>query len=104
MVDGMLALAICAELIPRAGRGITAPRAFIAHITPEPRGLRLLWLQLALQFDGRVIGKKRRACPDQLADMIGQRFQQSGAAPDPIGQRRVSVLIKRFFGPRSDQL
>jgi hypothetical protein len=52
MVDGMLTLAICAERVPRAGRGLPAPRAFIAHITPEPRGLCLLWLQLAVQFDG----------------------------------------------------
>ena len=42
MMDGMFALAIHAELIPRAGRGLTAPRPFIADITPETCSLCLL--------------------------------------------------------------
>ncbi len=101
MIDRMLALAIRAELVPRAGRRIPTLRALIAYITPEPRGLRLLRLQFALQLDRRVIGKKYRACPDQLADMIGQWFQQSRAASHPIGQggaAQVDLFAGEDFG------
>ena len=72
MIERVFALTIRAELIPRAWGRIPTPWAFIAHIAPEPRCLGLLGLQLALQFDRRVIGEERGACPDQFADVISQ--------------------------------
>ena len=95
MVERVFAFAIHAEVIPRAGR------ALIAHIAPEPRGLGLVGLQLALQLNRRVIGKERGACPEQFTNMIGQWFQKGRAAPDPIGQgraRQVHVLAGKGFG------
>ena len=101
MIDRMFALAIHAELRPRTGRGVPAPRAFIAHITPQPGGPGLPCLEPGLQFDRCVIGKKCRPRPDQLADMIGQRFQQSRAAPHPIcecGTVQINLLAGEDFG------
>ncbi len=53
-----------------------------------------------LQFDRCVISKKRGPCPDQLADMIGQRFQQSRAAPHPVcecGTVQINLLAGEDF-------
>jgi hypothetical protein len=87
MIDGVLALAVHTELIPRARRGLPLPRAFIARIAPEPRGFGLLCLCFGLQLYRRVISKERRTCTDQLADMTGQWFQQRRGAAHPTGQR-----------------
>jgi len=69
----MLALAVHAELIPRAWRCLPTPWTFIAHVTPKARSLRLAF---GLHFDGRVISEQGWPRPNQLADMGGQRFQQ----------------------------
>ena len=69
----MFTLPILAELIPDAGRGSPTPWSFIAHIAPKARCLRLAF---GLHLDGRVIGEQGGSCPDQLADMCGQRLQQ----------------------------
>src|SRR5690606_563995 len=39
MGGGMFPLSVHAELIPRAGRCLSAPWAFIADVAPEPGGL-----------------------------------------------------------------
>ncbi len=70
MIDWVLSVAIRAELIPRARRRVSAPRAFIADIAPEPCRLGLPWFEFALQPYGRAIDKKRGASSDQLADVI----------------------------------
>ena len=88
VVDGMRALTVCAELIPRARWRKPAPWSFVARIAPESCGPGLPCLQFGLQLDGRVICKKRRTCPDQLADVLGQRLRQGCAAAPPIDQRR----------------
>lgn len=75
MIDRVLALAICVELIPRTGRCLATLWAFVMHIAPKPRGLDLLGFELALQLDRGVIGKEAGARPDQLADIFGQWLQ-----------------------------
>jgi hypothetical protein len=87
MIDGMLALAIHAELIPRTGRGLSLPWALVAHITPEPRGFGLLRSSFGLQLYRCVVSKQRWPCADQLTNMIGQWFQQRRGAAHPVGQR-----------------
>jgi hypothetical protein len=87
MIDGMFALAIHAELIPRTGRGLSLPRALVAHITPAPRGFGLLRSGFGLQLYRCVVSKQRWPCADQLTNMIGQWFQQRRGAAHPVGQR-----------------
>ncbi len=101
VVDGMLTLAIHAELIPRTRWGIATPSAFIAHITPQPCSLGLLCLEFGLQLYRRIVGKKRRTRPDQLADMICQRFQQGRAASHPIcecGAVQLNLFSGQYLG------
>lgn len=74
MIDGVFPLAIHAELIPRARRGLTAPWPFITDIAPQTRGLRLLELGLGLQLDRRVIREQCGAISDQCTDVAGQGF------------------------------
>ena len=71
MVLGVLAFAVAGEPIPGSGRGIAAPRAFVAGVCPEPRGLGLAGAPSrrlhaiacratgGQHADGRVIGKDR---------------------------------------------
>lgn len=87
MIDGVLAFAIHTELISRARRGLPLPWSFIAHIAPEPRGFGLLYFCFGLQLYRWVTSKERGAYADQLADMIGQWFQQRRGLPHLIGQR-----------------
>jgi len=84
----MGALAIHAELIPGAGRGLAAPRPFIADIAPHPRGLGSAGLASDLHLDRGVVGEERGAGAGQLAEMVGQRLQERRRSPHPIGQRR----------------
>ena len=63
MIDGMFALAVYAELIPRTGRGLPTPRAFVSNIAPEPSCVGLLGFEPALQLDWRVVCKKRGPRP-----------------------------------------
>ncbi len=84
----MFALAIHAELIPGAGRGLAAPWPFVADIAPHPRRLGSAGLASDLHLDRGVVREERGTGARQLADMVGQRFQECRRSPDPIGQRR----------------
>ena len=88
----VLALAITGVPIPVRGRGIAAPRPFVAGKGPKPCGLGLAVGQHA---DRRVIGKDRLCRQDVAADGIGQRLQQGCRLADPIGQGR-SVEVEAF--------
>ena len=82
MADRMLPLAIHAELIPRTGRRLPTPRAFVTHVAPQSRGLGLSSFPLGLHFDGGIVSKEGWSGPHQLADVFGQGFQKGrGTAP-----------------------
>jgi hypothetical protein len=70
----MLALAVHAELIPRAWRCLPTPWTFIAHVTPEARSLRLAF---GLHLDGRVIH-----CP-AVHVYMHERGRTGLAPPEP---------------------
>ena len=94
-------LAIHAELVPSTGRGLTAPRPFVADIAPHPRGLGFARLAPSLHLDRGVVCEQRMTDAHQLADMVGQRFQERRRSPNPIGQRRpvqIDLLAGINFG------
>src|SRR3546814_4969748 len=77
MVERPRLLTIGREPVPGNRWGRTCPGALVAHIRPEPCGLRLprAW---ALHGDRRVIGEDRLSAQHAASDRIGQRLQQGG--------------------------
>lgn len=90
MTRRVLTLSIHAELVPSAGWSLPAPGALIAHVAPEPGGLGRV--SAHLQFCRCIVRKKRRVRPDQRADVLGQRLQQSRCSSDPVAQREAMQI------------
>lgn len=72
------ALAIHAELVPRARWSLPTPRPFIAHIAPHAGGLGFARLASDLHFDRRVIRKQSGAGADQASYVVRQALQERG--------------------------
>ena len=80
-------LSVHAELIPRTGRRLPAPRTFVTHIAPQPCDLGLSGLALGLHLDGGVVSKEGWSSPHQFTDVVGQGLEQGRGSPNPIGER-----------------
>lgn len=94
VILGVLALAVAGEPIPGRGRGLPAPRSFVAGIGPEPCRLGLAGAG-GQHADRRVVCKDRLGRQNMATDGVGQGFQQGGGLADPVGQRR-AIKIKAF--------
>ena len=94
MVLGVLAFAVAGEPIPGSGRGIADPRAFVAGVCPEPRGLGLAGAGRQ-HADRCVVGKNRLSRQDMSSDGIGQGLQQGSGFANPVRQGG-AIQIKAF--------